>query len=49
MTEDKMLGWHHRNNGHGFGWISAVGDGQGDMVCCGSWVRKESNMTERLN
>ena len=37
MTEDKMLGWHHRLNGHGFGWTLAVGDGQGGLVCCGSW------------
>ena len=20
MTEDEMVGWHHRLNGHGFGW-----------------------------
>ena len=28
-TEDKMVGWHHRPNGHGFGWILGVGYGQG--------------------
>ena len=27
-TEDKMVGWHHRLNGHGFGWTQGVGDGQ---------------------
>ena len=21
MTEDEMVGWHRRLNGHGFGWI----------------------------
>ena len=26
-----------------------VGDGQGSLVCCSPWDRKESNMTERLN
>ena len=26
-----------------------VGDGQGGVVCCGSWGRKESDMTEQLN
>ena len=26
-TEDEMVGWHHRLNGHGFGWILGVGDG----------------------
>ena len=25
-----------------------VGDGQGGLVCCGSWGRKESDTTERL-
>ena len=28
-TEDEMVGWHHRLNGHGFGWTLGVGDGQG--------------------
>ena len=28
-TEDEMVGWHHRINGHGFGWTPGVGDGQG--------------------
>ena len=44
-----MFGWHHRLNGHGFGWTPGVVDGQGGLACCGSWSRKESNMTERLN
>ena len=26
-----------------------VGDGQGDLACCNSWGRKESDTTERLN
>ena len=26
-----------------------VGDGQGGLACCGSWGRKESDTTERLN
>ena len=48
-TEDEMVGWHHRLNGHGFGWTPGVGDRQGGLACCGSWGRKESDMTERLN
>ena len=35
-TEDEMAGWHHRLNGHGFGWTPGVGDGQGVLACCGS-------------
>ena len=49
MTEDEMLGWHHWLSGHGFGWTSGAGDGQGGLVCCSSWGRKESDTTERLN
>ena len=32
MTEDEMVGWHHRLNGHGFGWTPGVSDGQGGLV-----------------
>ena len=44
MTEDEMAGWHHRHNGHGFGWTPGVGDGQGGLACSGSWGRKESDI-----
>ena len=44
-----MVGWHHRFNGHEFECILGVGDGQGGLACCGSWVHKESKMTEQLN
>ena len=49
MTEDEMVGWHHRLNGHEFEQASGVGDGQGGPACCSPWDRKESDMTERLN
>ena len=48
-TEDEMVGWHHRLDGHGFGWTQGVGDGQGGLACCSSWGRKESDTTEGLN
>ena len=48
-SEDKMVGSHHRLNGHGFGWTPGVGDRQGGLACCSSWGRKESDMTEQLN
>ena len=48
-TEDEMVGWHHRLNGHEFGWTPGVGDGQRGLACCGSWGRKESDTTEPLN
>ena len=46
MTEDEMAGWHYRLNGHGFGGILRVGDGQGGLPCCGSWGGKESDTTD---
>ena len=49
MTEDEMVGWHHRLNGHEFGWTLGVGDGQGGLVCCSPWGYKQSDMTEQVN
>ena len=49
MTEDEMVGWHHRLNGLGFGWTPRGGDGQGSLACFGSQGRKELDMTEQLN
>ena len=48
-TEDEMVRWHHRLNGHGFGSTPGVGDRQGGLVCCSSWGCKESDTTEWLN
>ena len=47
--EDEMVGWHHQLDGHEFEQALGVGDGQGGLACCGSWGRKESDTTERLN
>ena len=49
MTEDEMVGWHHRLDGHGFGWTLGVGDRLGGLACCDSWGRKELDTTEQLN
>ena len=49
MTEDEMAGWHHRLDWRGSEWTPGDGDGQGGLVCCDSWGRKESDTTERLN
>ena len=48
-TEDEMAGWHHWLDGCEFEWTPVDGDGQGGLVCCDSWGRKELDMTERLN
>ena len=49
MTEDEMVRWHHRLNGHEFESTPGVGDGQGGLVCCSPWGPKESDTTEQLN
>ena len=49
MTEDEMVGWHHRLSGQAFEQGLGVGEGQGGLACCGPWGRKESDMTEQLN
>ena len=49
MTEDEMAGWHHRLNGHESEWTLWVGNGQGGLVCCSPWGRKELDRTEQLN
>ena len=47
-TEDEMVGWHHRLNGHGFEKAPGVGDGQGGLVCRSPWGCKESDTTVQL-
>jgi len=49
MTEDEMVVWHHRRDGHEFEKAPEVGDGQGSLSCCSPWGHKESDLTERLN
>ena len=55
-TTEDMVGWHHRLDGHGFGWTLGVDDGQRGLVCCSSRGHKESysdwtelNMMHYLN
>ena len=47
MTEDEMIGWHHQLNGHEFEQAPGDGDGQGSLMCCSLWGRKELDMTEQ--
>ena len=48
-TEDEMVGWHHRLDGHEFEQAPGVGDGQGSLMCCSPSGRKDSDMTEQLH
>ena len=49
MTEDEMVGWHHRLNGHKFEQALGDGDGQGGLVCCSPWGQRKPDTTEQLN
>ena len=44
-----MVGWHHQLDRREFEQAPGVGDGQGGLVCCSRWGRRESDTTERLN
>jgi len=46
VTEDEMVGWHHRFNGHEF--EQTLGDcaGQGSLACYSLWGHKKSDTTE---
>ena len=49
MTEDEMVGWHHRANGHEFEQALGVGDEQESLVCCIPWGHKQLDMPAQLN
>ena len=49
MTEDEMVGWHHRLDGHEFEQAPRVDDGQGSLGYCSPWGHQELDTTEQLN
>ena len=49
MTEDEMVGWHHRLNGHESEQTPGDSEGQGSLVRYSPWGRKESDKIEQLN
>ena len=46
MTEDEMVGWHHRLNGQEFEQAPQAGDGQGSPAHCIPWGCKESDISD---
>ena len=48
-SEDEMTGWYHWYNEHELGQTLGDGEGQGGLMCCSPWGRKESDMTGWLN
>ena len=49
MTEDEMVGWHHRLDGHELEQTLGDSGGQRSLACCSPWGRKESDTTYKLN
>ena len=49
VPEEEMSGWHHWFDGRESEWTPGVGDGQGGLACCDSWVHRKSDTTEWLN
>ena len=41
--------WRHQLNRHEFEQTPGDSEGEGSLVCCSPWGRKELGMTERLN
>ena len=48
MTEDEMVDWHYRLDGHEFEQALGDGEGQGSLACCSPWGCRRSDMTEQL-
>ena len=48
-TEDEMVGWNHRLDGHEFEQTLGDSEGQGGLAYCSSWGHKELDMSWRLN
>ena len=46
MTEDEMVEWHHRLNGHEFEQTAGDSEGRGSLTCCRPWGCKELDMTK---
>ena len=40
ISEDKMVGWHHRLNGHEFEQAPGDGEGEGSLVSCSPGVAR---------
>ena len=49
MTDDEMIGWHHRLYEHELEQTPGDGKGQRSLASSSPWGHKELDMTERLN
>ena len=46
MTEDEMVGWYHRLNGHEFEQTLEDSEGQGSLACCSPWSHKSQTLSD---
>ena len=46
-TNNEMVAWHHRLNGHEFEQTLGDGERQGSLACCSPWDHKELDTTEQ--
>ena len=44
-TEDEMVGWYHRLNGHEFEQSLGDSEGQGSLACYSPWGHKDLDTT----
>ena len=49
QTEDEMVGWHRRLNGHEFEQTPGDSEGKGSLACCSPWGLRGEDRTEQLN
>ena len=49
MTEEEMVGWHHRFDEHEFEQAPGDGERQRSLVCFSPWGHKESDTTKWLS
>ena len=49
VTEDEMVGWHHRLSRHEFEQTLRESEGKGRLACCSPWGHKQLDTTEQLN
>ena len=47
MTEDGMVGWHYRLNGHEFEQTLRDGEGQESLACCSPWGTRVSDRKQQ--
>jgi len=45
VTEDEMVGWHHRHNGHESEQALGDSEGQGSLACCIPYRCRDLDMT----